>query len=399
MIWKDFLKLTIGSVIAHRLRSFLTALGIAIGIAAVVLLTSIGEGIHRYVLDEFTQFGTTLIAINPGKATTFGASIGVFGSVRPLSIEDSAALRRLPYIKESVAFIQGNAQVKGNGRQRRATVYGTSPGFPEAFSFDIAIGGFLPDDDPRAPRAFAVLGSKMRDELFGTRNPLGARIRVGGDRYRVIGVMESKGNILGFDMDDTVYIPVARALGLFNREGLMEIDLLYEQGAPVDEIIASIKRLLSARHGGEDVTITSQDQMLDVLGSILDVLTFAVGALGGISLLVGGVGIFTIMTISVRERTSEIGLLRALGAEYEQVLGLFLGEAVVLAAIGGLGGLVIGGGLALLIKLTVPALPIHTSFQFVFLALGAAIVIGLIAGVLPARRAASLEPVDALRTE
>lgn len=399
MIWKDFLKLTTGSVIAHRLRSFLTALGIAIGIAAVVLLTSIGEGIHRYVLDEFTQFGTTLIAINPGKATTFGASVGVFGSVRPLSIEDSEALKRLPYIKESVAFTQGNAQVKANNLQRRTTVYGTSPGFPAAFGFGLAIGNFLPDDDPRAPRAFAVLGSKMRNELFGTRNPLGARIRVGGDRYRVIGVMESKGNVLGFDMDDTVYIPVARALGLFNREGLMEIDLLYEEGAPLDEIVASVKRLLIARHGGEDVTITTQDQMLDVLGSILDILTFAVGALGGISLLVGGVGIFTIMTISVRERTNEIGLLRALGAEYEQVLGLFLGEAVVLAAIGGLGGLIIGGGLALLIKLTVPALPIHTPIQFVFLALGVAVVIGLIAGVLPARRAASLEPVEALRTE
>lgn len=399
MIWKDFLKLTVGSVIAHRLRSFLTALGIAIGIAAVVLLTSIGEGIHRYVLDEFTQFGTTLIAINPGKATTFGASVGVFGSVRPLSIEDAEALGRLPYINQSVGFTQGNAQVKGNGLQRRTNVYGTSPGFPEAFSFNMAIGSFLPDDDPRAPRAFAVLGSKMRDELFGTRNPLGARIRVGGDRYRVIGVMESKGNVLGFDMDDTVYIPLARALGLFNREGLMEIDLLYEKGAPVDEIVASVKRLLIARHGGEDVTITTQDQMLEVLGSILDILTFAVGALGGISLLVGGVGIFTIMTIAVRERTSEIGLLRALGAEYEQVLGLFLGEAVVLATIGGLGGLVIGGGLALLIKLAIPALPIHTPIEFVFLALGVAVVIGLIAGVLPAHRAASLEPVDALRAE
>jgi len=399
MIWKDFLKLTTGSVIAHRLRSFLTALGIAIGIAAVVLLTSIGEGIHRYVLDEFTQFGTTLIAINPGKATTFGASVGVFGSVRPLTIEDAEALSRLPYIKQSVAFTQGNAQVKGNGRQRRTNVYGTSRDFPEAFSFEIAIGKFLPDDDPRAPRAFAVLGSRMRDELFGTANPLGARIRVGGDRYRVIGVMESKGNVLGFDMDDTVYIPTARALDLFNRDGLMEIDLMYEEGAPLDEIIASVKRLLIARHGGEDVTITSQDQMLEVLGSILDVLTFAVGALGGISLLVGGVGIFTIMTISVRERTNEIGLLRALGAEYEQVLGLFLGEAVVLAAIGGLGGLVVGGSLALLIKIAVPALPIHTPIQFVFLALGVAIVIGLIAGVLPARRAASLEPVEALRTE
>ncbi len=399
MRWKDFLKLSTGSVAAYPLRSFLTALGVAIGIAAVILLTSFGEGIHRYVLSEFTQFGTNLIAVNPGKATTFGASLGVFGSVRPLSIGDAEALRRLPHVKQSVAITQGNAQVKGNGRQRRTNVYGTSTGFPQAFSFKVATGRFLPDDDPRAPRAFAVLGSKMRQELFGGSNPLGARIRVGGDRYRVIGVMEAKGNVLGFDLDDTVYIPVARGLELFNRDGVMEIDLLYEEGAPLEEIVASARRVLVARHGGEDFTITTQAQMLDVLGSILDVLTFAIGALGGISLLVGSVGIFTIMTIAVRERTNEIGLLRALGAERKQVLSLFLGEAVLLSTIGGLGGLVGGLGLVLGLHVVLPALPLHTTTEFVLMAVAVAAVIGLVAGVLPARQAASLEPVEALRTE
>jgi putative ABC transport system permease protein len=397
--WRDFLRFTWASVIAHRARSLLTALGIAIGIAAVVLLTSIGEGIHRFVLEEFTQFGTTLIAINPGTTTTLGASIGVFGTVRPLSVEDAEALRRIPYIEESVPFVSGNAAVEGGGRQRRTTVYGTNSAFPEAFRFPVGVGEFLPDDDVRGERPYAVLGSKMRDELFGMENPLGERIRVGGDRFVVVGVMESKGNVLGFDLDDTVYIPVGRALELFNRDGLIEVDLLYEDGAPVDEVVANIERVIIARHGGLDVTITTQDQMLDVLGSILNVLTFAVGALGGISLFVGAVGIFTIMTIAVRERTSEVGLLRALGADRQQVLRLFLGEATVLAAVGGLGGLIVGGGIAQLLHAALPALPVHTPVHFVLLALIVAVVIGLVAGVLPARAAAGLEPVEAIRAE
>ncbi len=174
---------------------------------------------------------------------------------------------------------------------------------------------------------------------------------------------------------------------------------MYEEGAPVDEIVASVERLLIARHGGEDVTITTQDQMLDVLGNVLNVLTFAVAGLGGISLLVGAVGIFTIMTIAVNERTSEIGLLRALGADRDQILRLFLGEATVLAALGGLGGLVIGVGVARLLHVAVPGLPVHTPVLFVFVAEGVAIVIGVIAGVLPARNAAALEPVEAIRAE
>ena len=392
-------RLATRAVTAHRLRSALTTLGIAIGIFAVVLLTSIGEGIHRFVMSEFTQFGTNIIGINPGKATTMGASIGVFGSVRPLSIDDAEALRRLPYVEGVVTMVQGNAEIEFGRLQRRTTVYGVSPDFPQVFRFDIANGSFLPPDDPRNPRAVAVLGSKLARELFLKESPVGARIRVGGDRYRVVGVMEPKGTMLGFDLDDTIFLPAARGLDLFGREGLMEIDILYVENTPIDELVASIKRMLISRHGGEDVTITTQQQMMDVLGSVLGVLTFAVGALGGISLLVGGVGIFSIMTISVSERTNEVGLLRALGAGKGQILTLFLGEAILLAAAGGLAGLVLGWGGALLINQLVPSMPVHTPLYFVFAAEFAAILIGLVAGVAPARRAAAMIPVEALRTE
>ena len=396
---RDFAQLSLSSIIAHRMRSGLTVLGIAVGIGAVVLLTSIGEGIHRFVLAEFTQFGTTIIGINPGKATTLGSPIGYLGSVRPLSIEDAEALKRVPYTKAVVAATQGNAEVKVGNKSRRTTVFGMGSDFPIAFSMDVKLGQFLPHDDPRSPRAFAVLGSKLKTELFGNQNPLGQHVRIGGNRYRIVGVMESKGQVLGMDFDDTVYIPTARALELFNREGLMEIDLIYTEDADVDEVVAGIKRILTSRHGREDFTITTQQQMMDVLGNVLNVLTFAVGALGGISLIVGGIGILTIMTIAVNERSSEIGLLRAIGAERDQVLSMFLAEAILLAGIGGLTGLALGMGGASLLTLAMPALPVHTPLLYVVLAEMLAIGIGLIAGVAPARKAASLDPVEALRTE
>lgn len=398
MLVRDFFTLTLRSITAHRLRSLLTALGIAVGIAAVILLTSIGEGIHRFVLAEFTQFGTTLVAINPGKATTAGTSMGVFGTERPLSIEDAEALSRLPFVKAVVPFVQGNAEIEVDNRRRRASVYGSGPQMPQAYSMTVRSGRFLPADDPTAPRAFAVLGSKLRQELFSDASPLGRRITIGGSRFRVIGVMEPKGTVLGFDLDDTVYIPAARALSLFNRDSLFEIDILYREEARVDTVVAGIKRALTARHGKEDYTVTTQQQMLDVLGSILNILTFAVAAIGGISLLVGAIGIVTIMSIAVNERIHEIGLLRALGATRGQVLGLFLGEAVVLAAIGGISGLVLGLGVAWLLHAAIPALPVHTPLLYVGLAEALALGIGLAAGVAPARRAAGLDPIEALRT-
>jgi putative ABC transport system permease protein len=205
--------------------------------------------------------------------------------------------------------------------------------------------------------------------------------------------------MVGIDLDDTVYIPAASGLEMFNRQGLIEIDVLYADNAPVDEVVDGIRRILLARHGGEDFTIVTQQQMLDVLGSIVDVLTLGVAALGGISLLVGGVGIFTIMTIAVRERTQEIGLLRAIGARRSRIAQLFVGEAMLLSAVGGIGGLTLGISIVLLTQWVLPAMPAAISPFYVVLALVIAVVIGLVAGVLPARAAAQLEPLDALRAE
>jgi putative ABC transport system permease protein len=222
---------------------------------------------------------------------------------------------------------------------------------------------------------------------------------VGNQPGRVLGVMEPKGLILGFDMDDTVYIPAVRALDLFDRDGLMEIDVLYRVGYQAEEVVAAIRRILVNRHGQEDFTITTQQQMLDVLGSVLSMLTAAVGALGGISLLVGSVGIFTIMTIAVRERTGEIGLLRALGASRRRILLLFLMEGTVLAGLGGCAGLAAGLCLAWLLHALIPLLPVHTPWSYVVAAEVLAMLIGIVAGIIPARQAAMLDPVEALRSE
>ena len=400
MLLPDALHLALRALTAQRLRSFLTLLGIAVGIAAVILLTSIGEGIHRFVLAEFTQFGTNIASISPGKIKTSGPTpTGIPTSVRPLSLDDARVLARLPHVTGMTAMVWGNTEVGANGRLRRSTVNGVSADMAKVYSMKVKTGQFLPDEELENARAFVVLGSRLKSELFGSANPLGARVRVGNLQFRVIGVLEAKGQFLGIDLDDAAYIPVARALELYNRDGMMKIDLAYEEGMPAAGIVSAIKGSLVARHGREDFSITTQEDMLRTLSNILDILTMAVGALGSISLLVGGVGIVTIMTIAVSERTGEIGLLVALGAPRRTILGLFLGEAVALSALGGVIGLLLGIGLAQLIRLAVPALPVHTPLTFVLLAEGIAIAIGLLAGVLPARSAARLDPVQALRAD
>ena len=400
MLLIDALRLALRAITAQRLRSFLTLLGIAVGIASVILLTSIGEGIHRFVLAEFTQFGTNIASITPGKVKTSGpAPTGIPSSVRPLTLDDTQHLSKLPQVTGVSAMVWGNTEIGANGRLRRSTVNGVGADMLNVYSMSLRIGQFLPNDELENARAFVVLGSKLTTELFGTDNPLGQRVRLGNAQFRVIGVLESKGQFLGVDLDDAAYVPVARAMELFNRDGMMKIDIAYREGVPAASVVKSITRLLEARHGREDFTITTQEDMLRSLSNILDILTMAVGALGSISLLVGGVGIVTIMTIAVSERTGEIGLLVALGAPRNTILGLFLGEAVALSALGGIIGLVLGMGLAQIIHLAVPALPVHTPISFVLLAEGIAIAIGLVAGVLPARSAARLDPVEALRSE
>jgi putative ABC transport system permease protein len=400
MLLPDAMHLALRAVTAQRLRSFLTLLGIAVGIASVILLTSIGEGIHRFVLAEFTQFGTNIASISPGKVKTSGpAPTGIPSSVRPLSLDDARALANLPHVTGMTATVWGNTEVGANGRVRRTTVNGVGADMARVYNIKVKTGQFLPADSLENARALVVLGSKLKSELFGSANPLGARVRVGNLQFRVIGVMEAKGQFLGVDLDDAAYIPTARALELYNRDGMMKIDLAYEEGVSATRVVAAVKSALVARHGREDFTITTQEDMLRTLSNILDILTMAVGALGSISLLVGGVGIVTIMTIAVSERTGEIGLMVALGAPRQTILALFLGEAVTLSAIGGVMGLALGFGLAQLIHLAVPALPVHTPMSFVLLAESIAVLIGLLAGVLPARSAARLDPVEALRAE
>ena len=395
----DTLRFALHALTAHRLRTFLSALGVAVGIAAVILLTSIGDGIHRFVLAEFTQFGTNIITATPGKTSARGTSVGSISSARLLTVEDALALKTSRYMQYTNASVVGNAEIRAHGRSRRVTVYGEGPDFSRAFNMKVAVGQFLPADDPQNPRAYAVLGAKVRTELFGSANPLGATLQVGTSRLRVIGVMAPKGQVLGFDLDDTVYIPTTRALEVFNREGVMEIHLAYLPGAPLQAVIDDAKRILVARHGREDFTLTPQQQMLDTLTTVLDVLTFAVAALGGISLLVGAVGMVTLMHIAVAERVAEIGLLTALGTTRAQIRILFLMESTVLSTLGGLGGLAVGAGIAGLLKVTVTGLPVNTPWDYALGALVVSVLIGLAAGVVPAMRAARLNPVDALRAE
>lgn len=394
----DFAAYTLTAIRAQRGRSLLTVIGIAIGVAAVVLLTAIGEGVHRLVLSELTQFGTNLISVSPGKTGTFGMRGAVVSNVRPLSLADAQALMQVPDVESTVPVVQGNAAVEQGRTSRRTTVFGAGPGVPQIWGMATAIGRFLPEDRGD-DRAVAVLGSKLAHELFVGASPLGARIRVGGEPYRVIGVMQSKGQLLGLDLDDTVFIPVERALALFNRDSLMKVDLLFQRDADSAAVAERVRALLKRRHGEEDFTVTTQDQMLEVLGSVLDVLTGVVGALGGISLAVGGIGILAIMTIAVRERRREIGLLRALGAGRGEILELFLLEAVLLALLGGAIGLVVGALGAWSIGALVPGLPTHTAWSYVAIAEGVAAAVGLLAGVVPALQAAALDPVAALRDQ
>ena len=399
MRWRDALHLALRAITAHRLRSFLTLLGIGVGIAAVILLTSIGEGLHRFVLAEFGQFGTNVITLRPGRQGARGGPPGLPSTARDLTLDDADALARLPHVRHVTGSVSGNAEVRAQGRVRRSTVLGVGPQMQEVYSMRVRVGQFLPPDEAASARAFVVLGPKLARELFGSTIALGEHVEIGAERFRVVGVMEEKGQFLGIDLDDAAYIPVVRGMALYQRDGLMEIALTYDPEAPAARVAEAVKKRMIARHGREDFTVLTQEDMLATLSNILDLLTAAVGALGAISLLVGGVGIVTIMSIAVTERTGEIGLLVALGARRRTILALFLGEAVVLAGIGGLLGLLVGAGLAQLVGLLVPAMPVATPWRYALAAEGVAIVVGLAAGVLPARRAARLDAVEALRAE
>lgn len=397
----DLLQLAVEAMRAHRLRYALSVTAVLIGVAAVVLLASIGEGTRTYVLAQFSQFGTSILAVNPGATEMWGTSAGTIGGIsRPLTLDDARALRRIPGARVVVPAVFGSARVEHGVRGRSVFVYGVTAGAPEAWSMRVERGSFWPEGDWDTGASVAVLGPTLAREIFGPVNPLGENIRIGEERYRVIGVMESKGQFLGFDIDDAAYIPIGRAQRLFDRPQLDEIDILAANPSQVDEVAGRVRDLLRARHDGEeDFKVTTQADMVDVFGRIARMVTVTVSAIAGISLFVGAIGILTVMWIVVHERTGEIGVAMAIGARRMQIVAWYMAEAAAIAVLGGLGGVLVGAGGAGLLELFFPALSLSTPAWIVAAALATALGVGLAAGILPAFRAARLDPIQALRAE
>lgn len=399
MRFLDILHLTATVIKGHRLRAFLTMLGVAIGTASVILLTSIGEGMHDFIAQQFNQFGTNILLVRPGKTQTFGMP-GIITTTRKLTVGDAQAVERLYGIERVVPICFGSGRVEYENRGRSVFIVGTTSAAPVVWKFKVSSGSFIPTGDPRRGAPVTVLGAKLKEELFGSENALGKYVRIGGRRFQVIGVMSQKGDILGLDVDDRAYIPVALAMKLFNKEELQEIDVVFSTAVLGETLRSSIEKTIGTRHDGhQDFTIITQAEMLSTLDNILKFITMGVGAIAAISLLVGTIGILTMMWISVNERISEIGLEKAIGAEPVQIMLLFLVEAAFLSTAGGAVGVMVGIGVAQLIHLFVPALPVQIPLPYVALALSVSLAAGLISGVAPARRAARLDPLEALRTE
>jgi len=397
---RDLAGLSVEALLAHRLRYGLSALAVAVGVAAVVLMSSIGEGARQFITGQVSMFGTTIVGVHAGRVETSGVPGQAGGSARKLTIDDARALRRLPGVVEAIAMSYGTGLVESGDRSRRVVVYGVTAQVPRVWLMPVAAGRFLPDLDWDQASPVCVLGPRLKRELFGDANALGRFVRIGKARFRILGVMEPKGQYLGLDMDDTAFIPVASALRLFNRSELAEINLLAASPEESQRIADRAHALMIRRHRGEDdVTIITQKDALAMVDNVLRVVSGTVTAIAAISLLVGAIGIFTILWIVVQERVQEIGLVKALGGTRRQIVGWYLFEASVTAGLGGAAGILAGAGMGALLSALVPGLTVAISAGIVLAALTMAVLVGLLAGVAPAVRAAALDPLEALRAE
>ena len=397
----DHILSALQSLTANKVRSALTMLGVIIGVLAVTMLVSVGDGARAYIDKTLSGIGTNLLIVQPGRRETRGMGGPTGNIARPLTMDDVRALDRQGTLLRDVSpIVAGGGAIRFENRQRDSTVFGVSASFSDLRNMHVDVGNFIRDEDVTARRRVAVVGRTVAKALFGSESPLGRTIRIADGRFRVVGILEQKGTSLGFDLDDLVFIPATAASDLFHQDFLSQILTAARNKAEVAQAIEQIEEILAQRRNGDnEVTVQSQDDLIGVLGTVTSAMTAALLAIASISLLVGGIGIMNIMLVSVRERTREIGVRRAIGATRTDILLQFLIEALVLATLGGLIGLGIGGSLIAAVNNYAPDVPLKLSPWIAAIAFGASFAVGIASGVVPARRAARLDPVEALRYE
>ena len=395
----DIVQFASGSLRGSRARTLLMILAMSIGVAAVVVLTALGEGARRYVVNEFSSLGTNLVLVFPGRTETAGIGPGMLlGQIpRELTLDDAQALLRSPSVRRIAPLTIGSSQISRDAKNREVVVLGSTANLLEVRHMNLGQGQFLPAGDVHSSESVCVLGAKINRELFGNASGVGAWVRLGDRRFRVIGILASQGESMGFNTDEIVIVPVASAHMLFNTSGLFRILVEAKNRDLIEQAKHDSEIILATRHNGEkDVTVITQDAVLATFDRILRALTLAVGGIAAISLAVAGILIMNVMLIAVSQRVKEIGLLKALGAPGAQIRVLFFTEAVLLSGIGSLIGLMLGEAGVMVIARMYPSLPVTAPWWAVLAAIGTSLGTGILFSVWPARRAAMLDPVMAL---
>ena len=391
------------SLAQNKVRSFLTTLGVIIGVMSVILLISLGEGAQTYVENQFAGMGSNVLIVSPGKQETTGMVVVTAGSFRKLTYENAKEIRRkTPGITGVSANVFGAGQVRYGNRQRNCLVLGVTGDFNDIRDIQVDVGRSITDDDVEKNNRVCVIGQTVKRELFGNHPALHEKVSVNRSKHMVVGISEAKGMALGIDLDDIVAIPLPSGQQMFHggEDELFEIIVAARSPEDIKPAEESIKRILTAAHDYvEDFTITDQDGMIGTFSKIFDMLRFMLAGIACISLLVGGIGIMNIMLVSVRERTREVGVRKAVGAKRRDIGMQFLTEAVTLSILGGMIGIGLGWLGCFIVRTLYAAFPVHLSQWSVLMAFLFSLSVGVFFGVYPALKAASVDPVEALRYE
>jgi putative ABC transport system permease protein len=398
MFIQDVITQSLKAVLAQKLRASLIILAMSIGISSVAILTALGESARRYVVHEFESLGTHLLIILPGRTETTGGQPPLFGETpRDLTLDDAEAIAASRYVSAMAPISIGSAPVSTGGLERESNIIGSTYNLRQVRHLTMGQGRFLPKLAIDKSMPVCVIGQTIRTELFANKPVLGQWLRINDRRFQVIGVLASEGQSIGVNFDEIIIVPVASAQMLFNNQSLFRILLETKSEQAMLKAVDHVRQIIKERHEGEDdITIITQDSVVTTFNDILTALTLTVASIAAISLLVAGVLVMNVMLVSVTQRTTEIGLLKALGATTRQLQWLFLTEAALLSLAGAILGMALGKAVLIILQLLYPDFPVMLPTWALFAALAVATLTGLIFGVLPASKAAHLNPVDAL---